>query len=187
MQGGYLVSEPPVKTCQACGHRPAVVEFIQVTGDVRREFSLCRECALSMGVRAQVEAFQRLSQLLMHDMTAAGIPDEMRAALGAKCGGCGLVFGEFVQTGLLGCPKCYEDFKDLLKPVLRRMHGVTKKPAAAHERSGDGAGGTKEQLEMELHLALLEEDYEKAATLRDKLKTLPPSSRRDGSMGPAGN
>jgi protein arginine kinase activator len=158
-----------------------------VTGENRRELSLCRECALSMGVRAQVEAFQRLSQLLMHDMTMAGVPDEMRAALGAKCGGCGLVFGEFVQTGLLGCPKCYEDFKDLLTPVLRRMHGVTKKPAATQERSEVPAAGTKEQLEMELHLALLEEDYEKAAALRDKLKTMPPSSRREGSMGPSGN
>jgi protein arginine kinase activator len=170
-----------VKTCQACGHRPAVVEFIQVTGDTRRELSLCRECALSMGVRAQVEAFQRLSQLLLHDMTISGIPDEMRAALSAKCSACGLVFAEFVKTGLLGCPQCYEDFKDLLKPVLRRMHGVTKKPAASqtqkkaegvHEHTEDMVAETREQLEMELHLALLEEDYEKAAALRDKLKNL---------------
>jgi protein arginine kinase activator len=171
-----------VKTCQACGHRPAVVEFIQVTGDTRRELSLCRECALSMGVRAQVEAFQRLSQLLLHDMTISGIPDEMRAALSAKCSTCGLVFAEFVKTGLLGCPQCYEDFKDLLKPVLRRMHGVTKKPASvsperkeAEDLRGhteDMVTETREQLEMELHLALLEEDYEKAAALRDKLKKL---------------
>jgi protein arginine kinase activator len=175
-----------MKTCQACGHRPAVVEFIQVTGDVRRELSLCRECALSMGVRAQVEAFQRLSQLLLHDLPLTDIPEEMKAALGSKCSNCGLVFQEFIQTGLLGCPKCYEDFQDLLKPILRRMHGVTKKPTASQTSTGKSGGmdyesaETKEQLEMELHLALLEEDYEKAATLRDKLKKLPPASRREG-------
>jgi len=173
-----------VKICQACGHRPAAVEFIQVTGDTRRELALCRECALSMGVRAQVEAFQRLSQLLMNQLPAEGASDEMRAALAAKCSGCGLVFEEFVKTGLLGCPKCYDDFKDLLKPVLRRMHGVTKQVSDSAETkksqehpgekiTEETADDPREQLEMELHLALLEEDYEKAATVRDKLKKLP--------------
>lgn len=146
--------------------------------------ALCRECALSMGVRAQVEAFQRLSQLLMQDLASTGIPDEMRAAMAAKCSHCGLVFQEFVQTGLLGCPTCYDDFKDLLKPVLRRMHGVIKQSGDAPEhrkQPAEAKENAKEQLEMELHLALLEENYEKAAALRDKLKQLPPVGNSESS------
>lgn len=170
-----------MKTCQACGHRPAIVEFIQISGDDRREMSLCQECALSIGMRSQVEAFQRLSQLLMQQQQTTGhVSDEMRAALAAKCARCGLIFEEFVKTGLLGCPACYESFGDLLKPVLRRMHGVTKQagekaePAAGPARnpSGDADSGSREQLEIELNLALIEEDYERAAALRDRLKRL---------------
>ena len=177
-----------MKTCQACNTRPALVEFVQVTGNERREMSLCRECALSIGMRSQVEAFQRLSQLLMQQPAMTEITDDMRAALGTSCRRCGLVFEEFVKTGLLGCPECYSEFHDLLKPVLRRLHGVTRKsgkkktepvasaaprtrtsePDAASEMTGD----SREHLEMQLNLALLEENYERAAVIRDQLKKL---------------
>jgi protein arginine kinase activator len=173
-----------MKTCQACGHRPAVVEFIQVTGNERREMALCRECALSVGMRAQVEAFQRLSQLLIGQQSPmAAIPDDIRAAMHVKCNGCGMLFEEFVQTGLLGCPQCYHDFHEYLQPVLRRMHGVIKQTVEGeeprkmplhetghHVEEPETAAMTREHLEMELNLALLEEDYERAAAIRDRLK-----------------
>ncbi|MBU1985215.1 UvrB/UvrC motif-containing protein [bacterium] len=176
-----------MKTCQACGHRPAVVEFVQVAGKQKREMSLCRECALSIGMRSQVEAFQRLSQLLMQQPAMTEITDEMRAALGTTCGRCKLVFEEFVKTGLLGCPECYTEFRDLLKPVLRRLHGVTRKadeeirttkphslpkPVESLESEDESSDEIREHLEVQLHLALLEEDYERAAEIRDKLKGL---------------
>jgi len=173
-----------MKTCQACERRPAVVEFIQVTGDERREMALCRECALSMGVRAQVEAFQRLSQLLMQQNLSASPFDA--DDLQAKCSCCGMVFEEFVGTGLLGCAQCYRDFEHQLKPALRRLHGVIRQitdETAAHAaqtpppqmaRSAAESRGTetRAQLEIELNLAIMDEDYEKAATLRDKLRRL---------------
>jgi len=170
------------------------VEFIQVTGDVRREMSLCRECALSLGVRAQVEAFQRLSQLLMQPPSPADLPDEMRAALAAKCSACGYVFEEFINTGLLGCPQCYHDFESLLRPVLRRLHGVIRQAAdevgETPPRASDShvAGATmpmasREDLEAELQLALIEENYEKAAILRDRLRELSRTSPGSDSSG----
>ncbi len=167
-----------MKTCQACERRPAVVEFIQVTGEERREMALCRECALSMGVRAQVEAFQRLTQLLMEQNTPDSPFDA--EALQTKCGRCGLVFEEFVRTGLLGCPQCYRDFEELLKPALRRLHGVIRQnpDETAHAsqtpppQPKEKPELNREQLEIELNLALIDEDYERAAALRDKLRRL---------------
>jgi protein arginine kinase activator len=169
-----------MSTCQSCGRRPAVVQFIQVNGDERRELSLCQECALSVGMRAQVEAFQRLSRMFLEQqLSLPNLSDETRAALSTVCSNCGLVFEEFIQTGLLGCPQCYQDFHALLQPILRRMHGVIKQrgdeplmPITPPEIRDELASETREQIEMELHLALLEEDYEKAARLRDKLKHL---------------
>jgi protein arginine kinase activator len=168
-----------MSTCQSCGRRPAVVQFIQVNGDERRELSLCQECAFSVGMRAQVEAFQRLSRMFLEQqLSLPNISEETRAALATVCSQCGLVFEEFVKTGLLGCPQCYQDFHEHLQPILRRMHGVVKQrgdepssppPPEPHDSH---ASETREQIEMELHLALLEEDYEKAARLRDKLKHL---------------
>jgi protein arginine kinase activator len=147
--------------------------------------ALCRECALSVGMRAQVEAFQRLSQLLLQQEGSLNeVSEEMRAAMQTKCARCGMIFEEFVQTGLLGCPQCYHDFHELLKPMLRRMHGVTRQSAeleddkpsmplqASAPVSQPVPAESRAQLEIELNLALLDEDYERAAALRDKLKGL---------------
>ncbi|MDD5087498.1 MAG: UvrB/UvrC motif-containing protein [bacterium] len=175
-----------MKTCQACNARPAVVQFVQVTGDQRREMWLCRECALSLGMRSQVEAFQRLSQLLMQQPAMTEITDDMRAALGTTCRRCKMVFEEFVKSGLLGCPECYNEFHDLLKPVLRRLHGVTRAsgekkaetvlsdspPVRRAESETARDSESREHLELQLNLALLEENYERAAELRDRLKKL---------------
>jgi protein arginine kinase activator len=156
------------------------VEFIQVSGDERRQFALCRECATSHGLSLQVDAFQRLSQLLLHQMRPIGqtTPEEWQGAMESQCGKCGMAFQDFVKTGLLGCSQCYRDFHDLLTPILRRLHGVTKQaaedsesvkpvPPIAKKETAD-----RVQLEAQLHVALVEEDYEKAAVIRDKLKSL---------------
>ena len=177
------MSEPPEDTsaslCQSCGRRPAVVEFIQVSGDERRMFALCRECAVSHGLSLQLDALQRLSQLLVHQMRPIGstMPDEWQAALESTCSNCGLVFEDFVKTGLLGCSHCYKEFHELLTPILRRLHGVTKQaadvvesgPSLAEKHAPDP---NREQLEAELHLALGEDNYERAAAIRDQLKKL---------------
>ncbi|MBI5058584.1 UvrB/UvrC motif-containing protein [candidate division KSB1 bacterium] len=114
---------------------------------------------------------------------AAPKPEKLKRA----CPKCGTTFDEFAQTAAFGCAHCYEVFADLLDPVLRRMHGVTRRnapdataPEAPTVRvvNEDNDTQTKldfmvrEDIEMELQLALLEENYEKAARLRDRLKEL---------------
>ena len=172
----------PQALCQSCGKRPAAVEFVQVSGDERRQFALCRECAVSYGLSMQIDAFQRLSHLLMHQMRPIGqaTSEEWKDSLESKCGRCGLSFEGFVTTGLLGCSQCYRDFHDLLTPVLRRLHGVIKQTPDESARSKPPSPTAETfaedtlrgQLEAQLQVALVEEDYERAASIRDKLKSL---------------
>jgi protein arginine kinase activator len=176
-----------MKLCQSCQQRPAVVEFIQVMGDVRREVSLCRECAMSHGMAAQFTAFQQLSQQILEQMNQAEeFQPESPEANVAPCANCGLSFEEFVRTGLLGCPQCYTNFGDVLTKVLRRLHGVTHMESATpveghknHVKSEHAAPPheeevkrSREELEIKIQVALLEENYELAAQLRDQLKNL---------------
>ena len=171
--------EPQPAMCQSCGVQPAAVEFIQVNANERRQIALCRECAATFGVEGQLDAFQRLAQLLMHQMrSVTQVPEEWQTAMAAVCSRCGLVFEQFLRTGLLGCPQCYKDFHDFLTPVLRRLHGVTKQtvdesksvPETPDHPAPDDA--RRARLEAELHLALVEENFERAATIRDELKRL---------------
>ena len=176
-----------MKLCQSCQKQPAVVEFIQVTGTVRRELSLCRDCAMTHGMAAQITAFQQISQQIFEQMK----PLEETPLGGmephvAPCSHCGLSFDEFIRTGLLGCEHCYRDFSPVLGTILRRLHGVS------HMSTGEGISMNalsektehvsesilssnntlREELEMKIELALLEENYEAAAKLRDQLKNL---------------
>jgi protein arginine kinase activator len=114
--------------------------------------------------------------------------DDWNETLNRTCPNCKTTFEDFAQTAALGCVTCYETFGDLLEPVIRRMHGVAKRPS--HGTPPDMAPQSqsvasenidpstklnfmvRDELEMELHLALLEEDYERAAQIRDKLKSL---------------
>lgn len=41
------------------------------------------------------------------------------------CKTCGKTLSDFYKTGLLGCPDCYVVFFNELKPVLKKLHGVT--------------------------------------------------------------
>ncbi len=38
----------------------------------------------------------------------------------AHCGGCGLSYADFKQSGLLGCPNCYVYFEHLIGPLIER-------------------------------------------------------------------
>lgn len=33
------------------------------------------------------------------------------------------MFSRFKETGLLGCPQCYHDFREYLNPMIRRIQG----------------------------------------------------------------
>ncbi len=49
------------------------------------------------------------------------------------CKRCGYSYGDFVATGLLGCPDCYKSFEAELKPTIKKFHSglihTGKKPA----------------------------------------------------------
>ena len=91
---------------------------------------------------------------------------------GTGTGG-GLTYEEFRRVGRLGCGTCYETFASQLRPLLRRIHG-----------SADHTGGVPSALEGdhfrlrairklkdELTRAVQAEDYERAAELRDTIRS----------------
>lgn len=162
-----------MKMCESCGQRPAEVEFVQIIGNLHKRMSLCRQCAASEGLSQHFEIFRRLAHMFEQQQvmqTEADVPEVV-------CSQCRTSFEEFARTGLLGCPDCYTEFKEHLTPILRRMHGVTRAVVSNTgenpEKSGeDGVRDTKAELKTRLEKAVAEENYELAAELRDRLKSL---------------
>jgi protein-arginine kinase activator protein McsA len=105
-------------------------------------------------------------QLCLHCFTRSGLQhlDDWRLrpvsgrgeSGGPRCPGCGLDGHGFSLRGRFGCPDCRDTFASCLGPLLvppARRHAAEAWP-----------------LEVDLSLALLLEDYELAARLRDRLE-----------------
>jgi protein arginine kinase activator len=91
-----------------------------------------------------------------------------------KCPACGTTFREFAENGMAGCPTCYETFEDELKPTLGKVHGHTSHIGRAPARFKEKLDAKKHiaELEAEQKEAVKNEDFEKAAQIRDELKEL---------------
>jgi protein arginine kinase activator len=200
--------------CDRCDNE-ATVHEVRIENGKRREKHLCEQCAKSEGVSPQVPA--PITALLTQFVTqgtpgAAG--GETPAAAGAKtvpCPGCGMTYAQFRQTGLLGCPQCYEAFESQLLPLIARAHeGGTRHVGKTPKAVPGGSGGTRiakpaasapakppeapkpnpqataekiALLRKRLNEAVAAEEYEKAAKLRDELARLQKPASGGGGAG----
>jgi protein arginine kinase activator len=90
------------------------------------------------------------------------------------CDACGLKFIDFRNTGRLGCPNDYEVFREELVQLLENIHGETRHIGKVPRRSRDlsRTQGEAIRLRKQLEAAVLKENYEEAARLRDRIKRL---------------
>lgn len=178
--------------CERCGRREAAVKYIEVEEGVKRVRWLCEPCAAEEGAQVPdgadgADAFDGLDVPVFLDMEAAGHDDDPADDLPA-CPACGTRFSSLQGQGLLGCPACYEHFREPLTQILRRFHR-----AATHVGKAPRARGARAerrlrvaQLRGRLDAAVTAEDFEAAALLRDEIATLqsgadqdPPSAGED--------
>ncbi len=156
--------------CDKCG-RDATVHINDLEAGIEKH--LCEECAASDGVT--IKAQVPLKKLLEGMMLQSAAEKKFE---GLVCDVCGMSFAEFRQQQLLGCPNDYKAFEEVLAPLLERAH------EGASQHSGkvppDAAEGERRQNELlrlrgRLNEAVAQEDYERAAALRDRIKELDGS------------
>jgi len=86
-----------------------------------------------------------------------------------------MTFPQFLKVGRFGCSHCYEAFKEQLKPVLRRLHsGNWTHNGKIPKRIGGGIHLRKqiEELKSILKDSINNEEFEKAAEIRDEIRNL---------------
>ena len=85
-----------------------------------------------------------------------------------------MTFSQFRKIGKLGCPHCYDTFKEQLLPFIKRLHGGNiEHKGKIPERIGGHFLIKKEieQLRLELKELINNEEFEKAAVIRDEIKS----------------
>lgn len=162
--------------CSNCNKNKATIHYKTVTNGVAREMHLCSECAGEMGLGEKyLDLFgDGLNFNSIFNHLFANGNGKLTTSTTLKCDGCGTDFGTFHSTGLLGCDKCYDVFADAVETMLQKTQGATS-------HNGKITGADKEKiskqnelrdLKANLQKAILEEKYEEAAVLRDKIKEI---------------
>ncbi|MBR2461418.1 MAG: UvrB/UvrC motif-containing protein [Clostridia bacterium] len=157
--------------CQKCGKRAASVHIKKVVNGAVGEEYLCAECAGSSGI-GMVHPFEKGIEELFGNLFAsspAGVTVSRKS-----CPLCGATLRDISGSGKVGCAKCYEVFRDDLRSTVSGIHGnvhhVGRAPGNHREMMERQA--KLDELKREQHKAVEEQNYERAAELRDRIKAL---------------
>ncbi len=162
--------------CQECKQKPASVHITQIINNDKTKISLCEDCArayqhqLGFNFEPNFSIHKFLANLLDHE-PVVGKPAR---ASGEQCPQCGLTYSQFGQLGRLGCDRCYQVFAGRLEPLLRRIHGGFAHGGKVPRRTG-GAIRVKQELrrlKAELQQLVAQEEFERAAKVRDTIRQL---------------
>lgn len=155
--------------CDNCGENEAILHLTKIENNQLVSSHLCESCAANEGLEpaagsANLPLTDFLSQLGRSGESAGG-----------PCAYCGLRLEEFKKSGRLGCSHCYVTFETHLKPLLRRLHGgnqhigkVYLPPNPSIAEREDRLAGLRRKLDR----AVESEDFERAAQIRDMIRSL---------------
>ncbi|MBI5772405.1 MAG: UvrB/UvrC motif-containing protein [Verrucomicrobia bacterium] len=156
--------------CSACQKKEATVFLTEIVGDKTHKVDLCEACSKEKGA-SDPGAFA-LADLLhglgaSQEISPPGSED-------LKCPNCGFTQADFKKSGRLGCSECYTTFAEGLEGLLKTMHRGTrhtgKMPQALMQTRA--LADKLKSLNKSLEKAIAEEDFERAAKLRDEIRQM---------------
>jgi len=141
---------------------------------VKKEMHLCEKCAkekFGFIFKGKVPTNNTIKGIieLMKDETYAKKTTNV-----SYCPECGMSYLEFSETGRIGCPGCYRHFNERFRPIIQRMHRNDKhigKIPRKHE-GRHHLENTIERCRLEMDKAVKNEEFERAAEIRDEIKRL---------------
>lgn len=164
--------------CQRCNKNEANTHITKIINGVKTELYLCHQCAEQSGEMTDFGlGFDKEFDSFFSGFFGGGqLGESMSHSLPAqkKCPLCGSVLNEVMKQGKLGCSECYKTFAEQLLRPLKQIHGNTRHTGKIPARCGGSIKRVAEieSLQSELNRAVMEQNFEKAAELRDKINEL---------------
>lgn len=173
--------------CQFCQENQATVHIKKTINGAKQELILCEKCAADQGhLNGFTDPFS-FHQFVFgilggdnHQIQRPNIPE---------CPTCHLTLDEFRETGKFGCSNCYRIFENQLPGILKNFQGgnylhkgkdpnrarnleqkhqnETSKIKAESSIKTITDGEKLDQLKAELQTCIKQENFERAAELRD--------------------
>ena len=160
--------------CQNCGKYEATTHVKRIVNGESAEAHLCSDCAKALGYNDVFGGFGNT----FGDLLGSFFGEPQVSAISSRtirCEKCGNTFNDIVNSGKIGCADCYVTFYDKLLPSLQRIHGKTRhegKNPTIIKAEVTNPTNLIEDLEEQLRIAIDEQNFEKAAQLRDKINEL---------------
>ncbi len=156
--------------CAKCKTNIATFFYTQNINGKETSVALCNKCAESSGLGGTVAP-------LFGSFFGNAVKKQDSHADLKKCSLCAMTFSDILSMGKVGCPECYNTFKEELSNTIRSIHGGAKHTGLVPDLANIAPKEAKnisqeEALKAELQEAIRTENYEAAATLRDKIKEL---------------
>lgn len=139
--------------CNKCKVNDADIFLGYLKSNRNSAICLCMACSVSAGITHHI---------LKDDMSKSDYNEEEHLSVDydLKCPECLTDIKDFLLTGQTGCSQCYQVFQKEIDSFFRS------------EPLFRDTIPTVRNLSLELQNAIVEENYEYAATLRDRLKVL---------------
>lgn len=162
--------------CDECGVRPAAIHLTTFTNGEKQERNLCATCLTKYKMQLTNLDISNLAGILSGFIEKAltAKKEDADSGFDGVCETCSLQYSQFKRTGILGCSDCYKAFREPIEEMLVRMHGNA-------QHVGRVPGGVNSTVALKLNIdklkqqllkAVSEEEYEKAASLRDRIRAL---------------
>lgn len=151
--------------CTQCKKEQATLFYTQNINGKESSAALCPTCAKQAGIGGS-NIFAPLYET---------VRKRTATPTAKRCNLCGLGWTDILSMGKVGCPNCYDTFREELRDTVRSIHGGAKHCGLSPVHSAEApapAMSEEEKLRTALAEAIRTENYEEAARLRDTIKTL---------------
>ncbi len=158
--------------CDTCRERDAVVHLTTIVENAVTQVHLCEKCAAAKGIETTIAVPKHPLGDFLHAVqhsSSAAAGDQVRCAF------CETTLRDFRASGRLGCAHCYTAFEGALRELLRRVQGGAQhagRDYTAPAAAGSAEDGELATLRTRLQQAVVAEEFEAAAALRDQIRAL---------------
>jgi len=156
--------------CEKCKKNAATVVMQQSSNGMKSDLYLCDDCSGDIEISLLIENI--FNSFLGKVYTNS--QEVKRTVAQPTCSHCGITFEEIRQDGILGCAICYQSFYNILEPLLINTHTAITHEGKFPKRAGIHLKRERDisKLRTYMQQAIDEENFDKAAILRDKIRHL---------------
>lgn len=167
--------------CEKCKKKKATVFYNENLGGKTRSCSLCADCAETMRRTGELEdvhislaatSFGCSDSTMFGNLCGISVPHNIAAV--RTCPVCSSTLAGIAESGSVGCAACYKTFLDEISGAVHALPAnipypgrMPRKFRLRQEREARAA-----LLRDQMKQAVLSEDFETAALLRDQIHAL---------------